>query len=203
VINSAVILLHSTFYKVDNAFLIKGTFQPRAGLVHATIYHMVFLYNTIMIELNIPGFGSLQIEHLVCDVNGTIAIDGKLLDGVARLLTNLHDRLELHLLTADTFGQQAMIDRQLNLKAVRIKPGDEATQKAEYVRKLGSNKVVAIGQGANDAEMLNAAALGICVLSIEGTAVETLLAADLVATDIFRAFELLEKPLRIVASLRK
>jgi soluble P-type ATPase len=45
--------------------------------------------------------------------------------------------------------------------------------------------------------------LGICVLSIEGAAVETLLAADLVMPDIISALDLLEKPLRIVASLRK
>jgi len=156
-----------------------------------------------MIELNIPGHGKLQLEHLVCDVNGTLAVDGKLVDGLARLLTGLRDRLELHLLTADTFGNQAMIDHQLNIKAVRIQPGNEAAQKADYVRRLGPNSVVAIGQGANDSEMLKAAALGICILSSEGTAVETLLSSDLLAPDIFRALELVDKPLRIVASLRK
>jgi soluble P-type ATPase len=50
---------------------------------------------------------------------------------------------------------------------------------------------------------LKAAALGICVLSSEGTAVETLLAADVVAPSIFAALELLDKPLRIVATLRR
>ena len=63
--------------------------------------------------------------------------------------------------------------------------------------------MVAIGQGANDAGMLKSAALGICVLSQEGASVESLLAADLVVPNIFAALELIEKPLRIVASLRK
>ena len=44
----------------------------------------------------------------------------------------------------------------------------------DYVRRLGAETVVAIGQGANDAEMLKAAALGICVMSVEGAAVESL-----------------------------
>ena len=91
----------------------------------------------------------------------------------------------------------------MQLKAVRIQPGDEAAQKVEYIRSLGSSSVVAIGQGANDSAMLKEAALGICVMSQEGAAVETLLAADLVVPDIFAALDLLEKPLRIVASLRK
>jgi P-type E1-E2 ATPase len=156
-----------------------------------------------MIELNIPGREVLQLEHLVSDVNGTLAVDGQLPEGVARAVKDLRDRLEVHLLTADTHGRQHLIDRQLGLQAIRIQPGDEAGQKAAYVQQLGAQNVVAIGQGANDAKMLREAALGICVLSSEGTAIETLLAADLLAPDIITALELLEKPLRIVASLRK
>lgn len=161
------------------------------------------LYNTTMIEINIPGRGWLQLEHLVCDVNGTLAVDGQLLDGMVRALTSLRDRLTVHLLTADTHGRQAMIDHQLNLTAQRVQPGDEALQKANYVRQLGAEHVVAIGQGANDGQMLQAAVLGICVLSVEGTAVETLLAADLVVANIFDALNLFENPLRLIATLRK
>lgn len=156
-----------------------------------------------MIELNIPGKGLIEIEHLVCDVNGTIAQDGQLLEGVARALTDLRDRLQLHLLTADTHGRQELIDRQLNLSAVRIQPGNESEQKAEYVRRLGAEQVIAIGQGANDASMLECARLGICVLSKEGTAVQALLAADVVTPDIYTALEIVENPRRLVATLRK
>ena len=156
-----------------------------------------------MIELNIPGRGLISLEHLVCDVNGTLALDGQLLEGVAKQLSSLRDRLQIHLLTADTHGQQKIIDQQLNLKAERIRPGDEAQQKAEFVRRLGAEHVIAIGQGANDSGMLKEAAIGICVLSREGSAVETLLASDLVVPDLFVALELIEKPLRMVATLRK
>ncbi len=109
----------------------------------------------------------------------------------------------MHLLTADTHRNQASIDQQLNCQAVRIKPGNESEQKAKFVQNLGPKAVAAIGQGANDAGMLHLAALGICILSPEGTAVEALLAADLVSPDIFSALDLFEKPLRIVASIRK
>ena len=156
-----------------------------------------------MLELNLPGRGLVSLEHLVCDVNGTLALDGQLIEGVARQLNNLRDRLQVHLLTADTSGRQDVIDRQLNLTSLRIQPGEEARQKAEYVARLGAERVVAIGQGANDARMLAAAAIGVCVLSPEGAAVETLMAARLVVPDIHAAFELIEKPLRLVATLRK
>jgi P-type E1-E2 ATPase len=124
-------------------------------------------------------------------------------DGLPQRIAAIQDRLTVHLLTADTHGRQAAIDRQLNLRAVRLSPGNEQQQKRSYVEQLGADTVVAIGQGANDAGMLKAAALGICVMSPEGVAVETLLAADVLAPDIMTAFDLLDKPLRLTATLRK
>src|SRR3990172_10534594 len=100
-----------------------------------------------MIEIEIPGRGLLQLEHLVLDVNGTIAKDGRLLEKVAKPLTALKDRLTVHLVTADTYGKQDNIDIMLAVKAVRLKPGNEAEQKAEFIRSLGAEKVVAIGNG--------------------------------------------------------
>ena len=155
-----------------------------------------------MIELNIPGHGMLSLKHLVTDVNGTLAVDGVLIEGVGKRIANLSDRLEVHMLTADTHGRQSIIDQQLNLTAVRVRPGNESTQKAEYVRKLGAQTVIAIGQGANDVEMLKAAALGFCVLSQEGTSTPAFLSADLIVPDILTAFDLLDNPLRLIASLR-
>jgi len=157
----------------------------------------------MMIEVSLPGRGTLQFEHLVSDVNGTLAVDGMLIDGLAKRIASVRDRLTVHLLTADTHGKQVMIDQQLNLTATRLTGGNEQEQKRAYVKRLGSEKVIAIGQGANDAGMLKEAALGICVMSQEGAAVETLLSADIVVPDIFVAFDLLDKPLRIVATLRK
>ncbi len=156
-----------------------------------------------MIELSIPGRGSLRLQHLVTDVNGTLAVDGILIEGLAKRIASIQDRLNVHLLTADTHGRQSAIDQQLNLVATRLRPGQEQEQKRAYVQQLGPEGVVAIGQGANDAAMLGAAALGICVLSREGMAAETLLAADVVVPDISAAFDLLDRPLRLVATLRK
>jgi P-type E1-E2 ATPase len=156
-----------------------------------------------MIQFHVSGLGNFLLEHLVMDVNGTLAVDGQLIDGVALKLSSLQGLLKIHLLTADTHGKQHLIDQQLGVTAVRIQPGGEAQQKAEYVHRLNSETVAAIGQGANDAEMLKISKLGICVLSVEGIARETLLSCDLVAPSILSALELLERPARISATLRR
>ena len=156
-----------------------------------------------MIQLEIPGRGTLRINHLVLDVNGTIAKDGRLLDKVAKPLAALRDRVTIHLLTADTYGRQDNIDLMLGLKAIRIQPGDEARQKAEYVQRLGAGSVLAIGQGANDAEMLAAAGIGVAVLGDEGLAITALHSADLLMATIYDALSLLEYPTRLIATLRR
>ena len=156
-----------------------------------------------MIEVMVPGWGDYSFKHLVLDVNGTIAIDGQLIDGVLKRISQLRGKLEVHLLTANTFGQQDKIDHYLNLKSIRLTKGNEAHQKAEYVRVLGKEHVASIGQGANDAEMLRTAQLGICVLSAEGTAKAAIDACDLLCPDILSALDLFENPLRMIASLRR
>lgn len=156
-----------------------------------------------MIEINIPGWKSLELEHLICDVNGTLALDGKLLEGLVEEITDLRKKLSVHLITADTHGQQSIISQQLNLPAELLTPGRESLQKAQFARKMGAEHVVAIGQGANDAEMLKTAGLVICILSKEGCAASALLNSDIIAPDIFTALDLLNHPLRIAATLRK
>ena len=156
-----------------------------------------------MLAIDIPGRGQLQLEHLVFDVNGTLAVDGVLIDGVVAGLERLRGTLDIHLLTADTHGRQAELDRQLGLTAVRIPPGGEAEAKAAFVQDLGADRVLAIGQGANDAGMLREAAIGVAVLSAEGTSTEALQAADLVVPDIVLGLALVEHPIRLKASLRR
>jgi soluble P-type ATPase len=156
-----------------------------------------------LIELTIPGRGTLQLKHLVSDVNGTLAQDGRLIPGVVSALLALSDRLQLHLLTADTHGQQNKIDEQLGYQALRIQKGDESRAKSEYVMQIGPDEVVAIGQGNNDVGMLLEAAIGIAVLSQEGLALGALQNADILTPDILSALDLLEHPMRLVATLRQ
>ena len=59
-----------------------------------------------------------------------------------------------------------------------------------------------MGNGRNDQLMLEEAALGIAVILEEGAAAVTLSAADVVCTNIVSALELLDNPLRLIATLR-
>ena len=155
-----------------------------------------------MIEISIPGNGKLQCKYLILDYNGTLAVDGRLIDGVREILQQLSDKLEIHVLTADTFGKArsglAGIDCRLSILPI----DRQDIGKREYVINLGAEFCVCMGNGRNDRLMLKEAVLGVAVIQGEGAAAETLLAADVVCRDIVSALELLSNPLRLVATLR-
>ena len=155
-----------------------------------------------MIQIEIPGFGLLQLSHVVLDSNGTLAVDGSLIEGVRSRLEGLAGELSIHVVTADTYGKAVGTFQALDCHLIILPPSDQAIAKADYIRRLGSDTVVAIGNGRNDWLMLQQAAIGIAVLGQEGTSVEALMAADVVVQDIFTALDLLQMPLRLVATLR-
>lgn len=155
-----------------------------------------------MLEITIPGFKVLSLKYLVLDYNGTIALDGALVPGVYKLITRLSTQLEVHVLTADTHKTCAQHLAGLPLRVSIIAGHPEDKAKLEYVKALGERECVCIGNGINDRLMLGACALGIAVTGGEGAALQSCLSADIVAPGILQALELLEKPERLLATLR-
>ncbi len=155
-----------------------------------------------MIEVAIPGHEDLKLEHLVLDYNGTLAVDGEMIPGATELLTRLADRVEIHVLTADTFGRAHAELEGLPCALVILPADRQDVGKLSFVRRLGCDRAVCIGNGRNDRRMLEEVALGIAVIQTEGAARDTLMAADVVCPDILSALGLLIHPLRLVATLR-
>lgn len=155
-----------------------------------------------MILIDIPGYRRLELAHLVLDYNGTLAVDGRLLKGVADALRELSTRLAVHVITADTFGLAAAELQGLPVSLVIAPSAGQDQAKLDFISRLGPEQVVAIGNGRNDRLLLEAATLGIAVVQAEGAAVETLQAADVVCTRILDALALLREPRRLIATLR-
>jgi soluble P-type ATPase len=156
----------------------------------------------MMIEVAISGYRTLQLEHLVLDYNGTLAVDGEPVPGVTDALKALGERLAVHVVTADTFGKVRSRLKGVPCKLSILPIENQDMGKLEYVKALGAERTVCMGNGRNDRLMLKEAALGVAVILEEGVAVETLIAADVACTSILSALELLTNPLRLTATLR-
>lgn len=153
-------------------------------------------------NISIPGRGALVLDHLVMDYNGTLAVDGMLIQGVKDLLAQLSGRMKLHVITADTFGRAKAGLSDIDCELTVLPQADQQVEKLAYIRRIGAERTASIGNGRNDRLMLKESALGIALILKEGGAMETLLSADVVCTSIIDALELLTHPLRLVATLR-
>jgi soluble P-type ATPase len=152
--------------------------------------------------ISIPDYGELDLKHLVMDYNGTLAIDGMLIEGVREALSELSEFISLHVLTADTFGKAKAGLKDIECMLSILGDKDQQSGKLAYVQALGVENTVSIGNGRNDQLMLKSSALGIAVILEEGASAQTLQAADIVCTSIVSALSLLSNPLRIIATLR-
>lgn len=151
------------------------------------------------LAVSIPGLAALQLEHLVMDLNGTLTNRGTLLDGTATRVAELRNQVNIHLVSADTFGALDQIAGLLQVTAVRAASGADKLRRLD---ELGRERCAVIGNGTNDALVLGAAALGLAVLGPEGASSAALWAADIVCASIGDALDLLLDPKALSATLR-
>ena len=155
-----------------------------------------------MLSLEIPGMAPMALEHLLLDYNGTLAVDGKLKAGVLPRLEALAQQLNIHVLTADTYGS---VQQQCAAPFIHVHVIGKDRQDAEklaYLHALGSHCTVAAGNGKNDALMLSEAVLGMGIVQEEGASMKSVMAADLLYASIEDALDALLHPKRLVATLR-
>lgn len=148
----------------------------------------------------IPGAETVEADHLLLDLNGTVTSWGKIDERLVPRLAELKRQgLEVHLLSADTYGTLEGVAADLGVSAKVVADG---VAKREEVEALGAERCVAIGNGANDAEMLSAARIGIAIVAAEGASTSALRSADVVCSSIGDAIDLLLDESGLAATLR-
>ena len=83
---------------------------------------------------------------ILLDLNGTIATDGKIKEGVKERLAILKEKAEIYILSADTFGTLNDIAKSLNVKGMKVdreKYGSEKIAKLKILKEQGAKKIIA------------------------------------------------------------
>ena len=155
-----------------------------------------------MLKIEIPNYKTLELEYLVLDYNGTIALDGEIRDSVREQLITLSKELEIYVLTADTHGTAKKMCDGLPLKIQTFPTDGALDEKLAVVEGLGEDRCIAIGNGRNDKLMCRASALAIAVMEQEGMCGRLLGEADVCTRNIEDALDLLLRPKRLIATLR-
>lgn len=154
-----------------------------------------------MLIVDIPGRGEQRYAHLLLDYNGTIALDGALVEGVARRLEELSRQVHIAVITADTHGTAARACAGLPVKVMTYPTAEVGKIKGETASRL-TGGVIAVGNGFNDVQMAERADLSVCVMGPEGCYGPLMARCDVVVPSILDALDLLLKPNRLRATLR-
>lgn len=155
-----------------------------------------------MIIFEIPGRENINIKNIVFDYNGTIAVDGKLIEGVGEIINKLAADVDIYILTADTYGTVKQECKDINAKVLTFSKENAGESKEEIVRKLGGNNTICIGNGYNDILMFKESILSIAIIEGEGASGKLLAHADIVARSIIEALKILLNKNMVKATLR-
>jgi len=152
--------------------------------------------------IEIPGRGTIEVRDIVFDYNGTIAIDGHLIDGVATAINELADDIHFHVITADTYGSVENELKDVDCKVVKVPKENQDSSKLNYLLSIGKETTICVGNGKNDKLMLKESVLGIVLMQDEGVCVESLIVADVACKSIKDVFAYFKSPNRLKATLR-
>ena len=156
-----------------------------------------------MITIDIPGWGNMEVENVVLDLNGTLATDGKIPSELEKKINALAGQMKIYVLTADTQGTATEEIREMKVELIKIEGKDSKEGKFNFLKSLDLEKTIAMGNGNNDQFILKEAGIGIAILGDEGISVIALKQADIMVKNISDALDLLLKPKRLMATLRE
>lgn len=155
-----------------------------------------------MITYEIPGRENVEVQNIVFDYNGTLAVNGKLIEGVKELINKLGGDTNIYILTADTYGTVEEECKALKAKVLSFPRENAGESKREIVRNLGGGNTICVGNGFNDIPMFEEAVISIAVIEGEGVSGKLLAKADIVARSIIEALGILLNKNMIKATLR-
>lgn len=150
----------------------------------------------------ILGRDSMEAENIVFDYNGTIAVDGKLINGVEELINKLAECVNIYILTADTYGTVEKECKGINGKVMTFPKENAGESKRDIVKELGGVKTICLGNGFNDILMFEEAVLSIAIVEGEGASGKLLAKADIVSRSILEALKMILNKNMIKATLR-
>lgn len=156
-----------------------------------------------MIELNIPCYKKINVDNIVFDYNGTLAVDGRLIDGIKEKLVEISKLVKPYIITADTFGTVKKNFEDIDVEIKIISKENGSIDKLNFIKQLGANITIAVGNGNNDELMLRESVIGVSILGKEGLSTKALLASDMVINDIEDIFDMIISEKRMIATLRK
>ncbi len=154
-----------------------------------------------MILIQRPGQESIEIDYILIDFEGTLALDGRVHPKAKDKINLLSKRTKIYIFAK---GEKEKIEetlRRVKAELFFLKEEDSSSKKLDLLLNLGAPRAVVIGNGLDDVPLMEEAGLSMVIIGKEGTSGKLIQTADLVFTNIVDALDFLLKPLRQKATL--
>lgn len=152
--------------------------------------------------IEIPGYKKLDLDYLILDYNGTIAVDGLVPEDMRKRLWKLAEKFKIYVVTADTHGNAKAECKDLPVEIRTFPSADAARAKEEIVERLGAGRCICVGNGRNDVLMCRIAGLAVAVMDAEGMYGRLAAEADVCVRSMQEGMDLLMNEKRLIATLR-
>ncbi|OGP92264.1 MAG: hypothetical protein A2157_19610 [Deltaproteobacteria bacterium RBG_16_47_11] len=156
-----------------------------------------------MITILRPGQEPSEIDFILLDFEGTLSSDRRFHPKAKDKINLLSKRTKIYILTKGEKEGVEEVLKKVKAEIVYLDEGKSSQQKLDLLRQLGATRTVAIGNGVDDAPMMEEAGFSLCVIGKEGTSSEAMDKAEVVFMNILDALDFLLKPLRQKATLGK
>jgi len=151
-------------------------------------------------QYSIPGIGNLEITTIVLDLNGTIAVHGKIVPGVKERLDQLKKLgIDLILFSGDHRGNGLEMCNELG---ITFKKGGTQEEKEKLFLELDTERTAAIGNARIDIGKFKHAKLSIATLQAEGIHTGILKYVDIIVPNINDALDLFIDANALEATMR-
>ena len=151
-------------------------------------------------QINGPNKEQIIIENIILDLNGTLAVHGKVSDKTKDLILRLQKlKYNIVLISGDIRGNAATIANELGLK---LYLGVNSNEKAIQMQRFDKERTVAVGNARIDIGTFENAKISIATMQAEGIHTGILKHVDILVPNIEDALNLFIDIKSLEATLR-
>ncbi|MBD3280105.1 HAD family hydrolase [Candidatus Dojkabacteria bacterium] len=150
---------------------------------------------------NPKGVGEIELNNIILDLNGTLAVNGSIAEGVKERLTKLRELgYQIILFTGDQRGNAAELTSDLGIS---FKKASTSEEKEALTKEMDVEKTVAIGNARIDIGTFRDTKVRIATIQAEGIHTGILEYVDILVPSINDALDLLINKNSFEATMRK
>ena len=149
----------------------------------------------------VPGVGTIEIDTLVVDSNGTLTVKGELVSGVVERIYQLQSLgVNVVMISSDQRGSARELADSMGITYYEA---NNSREKEDILLSLGSKKVAAIGNARIDIGLFVQSIVSIATLQGEGIHKDVIDRVDVIVPSINDALDFFLDENTFIATMRR